>query len=158
MADYSCVYTLATPGGTVLFNDGSFGQGSRDDLYWISVIRGLDDGTMRGQPVIDKPFDDGGIVSRGWLGPLHPAFEGSLIIQSVSGSACQAIFNQMEADLRDALNSIVAPASGTLSWTPAGGGAESLTVYKETPVEFLPTDNYRTRSFSFGLATTAASY
>lgn len=158
MADYSCVYVLNTPSQDIRFNDGVFGNGSSDDLFWISVIHGLDDAEVRGTPVKDKPFDDGGIVGRTWDGPLFPIVEGNLIVQSVGAGQCQAIFNAMEEDLRQALAAIKAPTSGTLEWTPAGGSAESLTVYKAAKLVVLPTDSYQTRSFTFGLASTAESY
>jgi hypothetical protein len=155
MADYSCIYTLATPGGTVLFNNGEFGHGSKDDLYWINVIHGLDGPTLR-FTAEDVPFGHGGIVHKTWKGPRHPVIEGHLIVQSVRESLCQAVFNDMEAALNAALNSILAPTSGTLSWTPAGDVPHALTVYYEQSLDVQPDDDYHTRSINFGLFSTSA--
>ncbi len=151
MADYSCTYTL----GAITFNNGVFGQGSNDDLYWIDTIHGLDAPTLR-VPVDDVPFGDGGIVHRTHKGPRHPVFEGRIIVQSASGAACQQVFNQMEAALRAALEAILAPNSGTLAWTAPGDGAHSLTVFYERELDIQPADNYRTRHFDFGLISESA--
>jgi hypothetical protein len=154
VADYSCLYELdcGVIGGTILFNDGEFGRGSDDDLYWITGgLRGLDGPTLRVN-ADDKPFGHGGIVHRSWKGPRHVDFEGSLIVQSVGPGGCQARFNEMEADLRTALESIIAPTSGVLSWTPTGGTMqETMTVFYEVPLAIAPTDAYQVRSFAFGL-------
>jgi hypothetical protein len=156
MADYSTIYTLTTPGGTILFNNGQLGGGSRDDLYWIANIQGLDGPTLR-VPIDDVPFGHGGIVHRSWKGPRHPIFEGSLIVQSLPfGAACQEVLNDMEAALNAALNSILAPASGTLSWTPAGGSPKALTVFYEVALDIEPENGYVTRSFNFGLVSESA--
>jgi len=151
MADYSCTYTL----GAIVFNNGTFGHGSTDDLYWIDTIHGLDGPTLR-VPQDDVPFGHGGIVHRSWKGPRHPIFEGRLIVQSVGLGGCQAVLNTMEAALNAALDAILAPTSGTLSWTPAGGSPESLTVFYEQTLDVQPADNYRTRTFEFGLVSESA--
>lgn len=157
MADYTTTYTLVTAAGTVIFNDGQLGGGSLDDLYWISTIHGLDGPTLR-VPIDDVPFGDGGVVHRSWKGPRHPIFEGSLIVQSVpfGSSGCQEVLNGMEEDLRLVLDSILAPTSGTLSWTPTGGSLHTLDVFYEVAVDFQPENNYVTRSFSFGLISESA--
>lgn len=150
MADYSCVYTLSTGGGTIAFNQGTLGSGSLDNLYWISVIHGLDGPSIRA-PIDDVPFGDGGIVHRFWKGPRHIGLEGSLVIQEVPfGSICQEFLNELEADLNTALDSIL-QTNGTLSWTPTGGSATSIPVRYEVPLDIQPTENYALRSFSFGL-------
>lgn len=155
MADYSCVYTLTTAGGPIAFNQGTLGNGSTDNLYWISTIHGLDGPSIRA-PVDDVPFGDGGIVHRFWKGPRHIVFEGSLIIQEVGfGAACQGFLNELEADLNDALDSIL-QTNGTLSWTPEGGSSTSIPVRYEVPLDIQPTDNYVLRSFSFGLVSANA--
>jgi hypothetical protein len=156
MADYSCQYTLATPGGTIVFNGGQLGGGSRDNLYWIANIHGLDGPTLR-VPQDDVPFGHGGMVHRSWKGPRHPLFEGSIVIQSVPfGSPCQEEHNELEDALNAALDSILAPTSGTLSWTPTGGSPHSLTVFYEITLDIEPENNYITRAFSFGLVSESA--
>jgi hypothetical protein len=155
MADYSAIYTLTTPGPDITFNNGTFGAGSVTDLYWIDTIHGLDGPSLR-VPSEDVPFGDGGLVHRSWKGPRHPVFEGRMIVQSVGVSECQAVFNLMEKNLREALGFIIAPSSGTLAWTPAGDVAYSLTVYYEQSLDVQPGDNYRTRTFSFGLISPAS--
>ena len=157
MADYACTYTLTTSGGTIVFNDGTLGQGSSDDLYWLNVVHGLDGPVLR-HTMKDKPFDHGGLAGRSWKGPRHPAFEGRIIVQSAIGNARRAIFNDMEADLRAALDSILAPTTGTLAWTPLGDSAKSLAVVCEVPVDVSPEDAYQTRAFNFGLFAAAADY
>lgn len=150
MADYSCEYELNCGiGGTITFNNGSLG--TTDDLYWISTINGLDGPVLR-VPVDDVPFGDGGIVHRSWMGPRHPVFEGSIIVQSVSLGNCQARLNEMEEDLRLALDAILAPVAGSLIWTPTGSMVTfGLDVFYEVSLDVQPTENYRLRSFNFGL-------
>ena len=151
MADYSCIYTL----GAITFNNGTFGHGSTDDLYWIDTIHGLDSPTLR-VPFDDVPFGDGGLVHRSFKGPRHPVIEGRIIVQSVAGTACQTKFNQLEKALRTALEAILAPTSGTLAWTAPGDGSHSLTVFYERELDVQPADNYRTRHFDFGLISESA--
>lgn len=154
MARLSAIYTLTTPGPDILFNNGSFGRGSLDDLYWIDTVHGLDGPTLR-VPQDDVPFGHGGLVHRSWKGPRHPVIEGRLIVQSVGLGQCEDVLDTMEANLRQALDSILAPTSGTLAWSDFVG-AHSLTVFYERTLEFQPADNYRTRSFDFGLVSTSA--
>lgn len=148
MADYACVYEL-TGTGTILFNNGQFGSGSTDDLYWIATIRGLDSPPIRA-PVDDVPFGDGGLVHKFWKGPRHVVIEGTLIVQSVQPNACQAVFNQMEEDLYAVLESML-QTDGVLYWTPSGSTPLYLPVRYEVPLDIQPTNNYSTRSFNFGL-------
>ena len=57
----------------------------------------------------------------------------------------------MERALTLALDSIIR-ADGTLTWQPLGDTTQnSLTVRYEIPVNYPPTDNYKTRGFHFGL-------
>lgn len=148
MADYSTTYTLSTGSGTITFNDGDLGDGT--DLYWISVVNGLDGPSIRA-PIDDVPFGDGGIIHKFWKGPRHVAFEGNLVVQSVPfGNPCQEILNGMEAALNAALDSIL-QTDGTLAWTPQGGSPVSLGVRYEVPLDIQPQENYALRSFNFGL-------
>ena len=154
MADLQASYTLTTGGGNVTLNGGSLGTSS--DLYWVSAIHGLDGPTLR-TPIDDVPFGDGGLIHKFWKGPRHPQFEGSLIVQSVpfGSSGCQEALNDLEDALNAALDSIIQTA-GTLSWTPDGGGAQSMSVYYEVPLDIQPIENFALRSFSFGLVSASA--
>lgn len=144
MTDIAAAYTLTTPGGTILFNDGS------TDEYYITSIRGLESGVIR-NPIDNRPQTDGGIVHDFLFGPQHVTIDGFFFIRS---SRIQNVIlaqrNAMTAALRTALNSILR-ADGTLAWTPLGQAAESLTVRYEVPLEPDHIDNYLNRSFSFGL-------
>lgn len=155
MADYSCVYTLSSSGGTLQLNNGTLGHGSLDDLLWIATIHGLDGPTLR-VPQDDVPFGHGGLVHRSWKGPRHPIFEGSLVVQSVGPSQCQEVLDDMETAFNDVLDAMLAPNAGTLSWTTAASNSFSLTVYYEVSLDIQPTENYRLRSFNFGLVSPAA--
>lgn len=153
MADYSTTYLLSTGAGNITFNDGDLGDGT--DLYWISVINGLNGPSIR-TVVDDVPYGDGGLVHKFWKGPRHVVMEGNLVVQSVPfGNPCQEILNGMEAALNDALDSIL-QTDGTLSWTPAGGSPQSLAVRYEVPLDIQPQENYVLRSFNFGLISAAA--
>jgi hypothetical protein len=144
MADVASQYTLTTPGGTILFNDGS------TDEYYISDIQGLDGAEIRA-PVDPRPQTSGGIVHDFFEGPLRVSVEGVLMIRSTRVmTAIRQIRNEMEADLRDALRSILA-ADGTLAWTPYSLSAQSLTVRYEVRVEYRYVDNYLNKAFTFGL-------
>lgn len=151
MADLGSAYTLATPGGTIVFNDGDLKDGT--DKYWLSNIQGLD-GTSIRAPVDNVPFGDGGIVHNFWKGPRHIVFEGVFVHESVgfpgSGDACRQRRNEMEEALRAALESILRD-DGTLSWTPLGLAARSLTVRHEVTFEAPETENYALKTFTFGL-------
>lgn len=155
MPDIVTEYTLATPGGTITFNDGTIGDSS--DKYWLQIVQGLDGPEIRA-PVDPVPFGHGGIVHTFWRGPRRPAFEGVFLIESSSNqSDCQAIRNVMSEALRVALDSIVG-ADGTLSWTPVGFSARSLTVQNEIGLEVRYEQDYRLSSFSFGLISEASSW
>lgn len=155
MADYSCQYDITSSGGTLSLNDGELGHGSLDDLYWIATIHGLDGPTLR-VPQDDVPFGHGGLVHRSWKGPRHPIFEGSLVVQSVGLSECQEVLDDMEADMNAVLDAMLAPNTGTMTWTTAAGDSFSLTVYYEVSLDIQPTENYRLRSFNFGMVSPAA--
>lgn len=159
MADLACVYTLSTPAGSVLFNNGTLGSGSTDDLYWISEIEGLDGPSIRAQ-VDNAPQAHGGIVHTFWKGPRHVTIQGSILVQSVPwGGDCRGVQNVMEDDLREALDSIL-QADGTLSWMPEGMGTitRSLTVRNDIRVDFSPQENYLIKGFVFGLVSAAADW
>lgn len=149
MADLTCTYTLATPGGTITFNNGDLH--TLDDLYWIAAIEGLDGAPIRAQ-IDNAPQTHGGIVHTFWRGPRHIGFQGSILIQSVPwGGSCLVERNDMEEDLRVALESTLQDNTGTLSWTPAGQSARSLTVRCDIPVQYTPQEDYMIVGFVFGL-------
>lgn len=155
MADLTCTYTLETPGGTVIFNNGDLH--TLDDLFWISDINGLDGATIRAQ-VDNSPQNDGGHVHTFWKGPRHIVFEGSIFIQSVPlGAACLEVRNAMEEELRVALESILRE-DGTLTWTPAGLSERSLTVRHDVQLDYSPQENYAIMGFVFGLVSAAADW
>jgi hypothetical protein len=155
MADITTTYTLTTPGGTIIMNNGEMGDGT--DKYWLQVIQGLDGAEIRA-PVDPVPFGDGGIVHTFWKGPRRPIFEGVFLIESSTfESDCQQIRNTMSEALRVALDSIIA-ANGTLSWTPIGFGARSLTVRNEVPLNVTYEQDYRLSAFTFGLVSEASDW
>ncbi len=151
MADLNTVYSLATPGGTVTFNSGDLYDGT--DKFWIQEISGLDGIDVRA-PIDNVPFGHGGILHAFWRAPRTLSLDGVLLVESVpfSSSTCPALLNTMEATLRAAVDSLIT-ASGTLTWTPAGQGSQSLIVYHhgQPRLDFRAVENYALRQFVFGL-------
>lgn len=151
MADVAAVYTLTANGGTISFNDGDLKDGT--DKYWITSITGLDGNSIRA-PIDNVPFGDGAILHSFWKGPRHIVFEGVFITESVGfpsfGDACLEAQNAMEDDLLACLESMLR-ADGTLSWTPHGGSARTLTVRHDVSCEFTEIENYALKQFTFGL-------
>jgi hypothetical protein len=144
MADIAVVYTLTTPGGTITFNDGGA------DQFYITEIQGLGSAPIR-TPIDNAPQAHGGLVHDFWKAARNIVVEGVFLITSVpQGTQCQALRNDMEEDLRAALESIL-QADGTLAWTPTGLTARSLTVRHSVPLECPHQDNYLLRAFNFGL-------
>jgi hypothetical protein len=155
MADVAVLFTLTTPGGTILFNNGSLH--TTTDLYWITEVGGLDGAPIRA-PIDNRPLIDGGLVHNFFKGPRHVTVEGVIIVQSQPlGQACQTVRNTMENNLRVALESIL-QADGTLAWTPTGLGARSLTVRHDVPLEYRHVENYLLLSFTFGLVAATPAY
>lgn len=148
MSDIAVVYTLTGPGGTIIFNNGALK--TLTDLYYITNITGLDGPPLR-TPISNRPVTDGGIVHTFYKGPRHIVIEGIILVQSVlTGNAIQAQRNIMEEDLMDCLDGIY-QADGTLSWTPSGLSAKSLTVRQEVPVAYTYDNDFFVKTFSFGL-------
>lgn len=147
MADVGVSYTLATPAGTVTFNDGS-----ADQIY-ISEIQGLGGAPIRA-PIDDVPFGHGGLLYDFWEGPRHLIFDGIFLITSTRvQDDIVVIRNTFEETLRVALRSIAAldVDSGTLAWTPQGQGARQLTVRNDVTVDFGHDSGYLLETFHFGL-------
>lgn len=144
MADVGVQYDLATPVGTVSFNDGT------PDQFYITEIRGLGAPALR-TPQDNVPLGDGGLIHDFWKGPRHIGIEGIFLITSVKiQNSIVIVRNDMEAELTEAVESILRN-DGTLSFAPQGEGTRSFTVRYETPLEFTHTDNYTVLAFSFGL-------
>lgn len=149
MADIGVAYTLVTPGGTILFNNTGtdlfnvFGS----DEYYITDIQGLDGPPIR-TPIDNAPQTHGGLVHPFFKGPRHVTVEGALMIRSSRVmNTIVTLRNTMEVNLLAALESIL-QADGTLSWTPLGQSANSLTVRYEVPCEFR---GVTLKTFAFGL-------
>lgn len=151
MADLICTYTYTASGGTIVFNSGTLGDGT--DKFWLQNISGLDGIGVRA-PTDLVPMGDGFLLHPFWKEGRLPVLEGVLIIESVAltSSACQTALNEMEKDLRVAVDSNVS-ASATLAFTPTGQSASSLTVYYngQPRLDITPIENYHLRQFSFGL-------
>ena len=144
MADVGVAYTLTTPDGTIVFNDGT------DPQYYITEIRGLGAPELR-TPIDNSPLADGALVHDFWKGPRHIGIEGVILTSTrLTGDAIVVVRNDMETDLEVALESILR-ADGTLTYTPQGQSARSFTVNYEVPLDFSHGDNYTALTFSFGL-------
>ncbi len=154
MADVTTAYTLSTPGGTIVFNDGALGDGT--DKYWLTTgPQGLRSALRT--PYDPTPFGDGGTSYTTRRGPMFPIFDGLYLIESNQSQAmCQILRNDMAVDLEAALDSILSPTTGTLSWTPEGQSALSLAVSYWVTLDDPYGDNYATQSFTFGLYSNAS--
>lgn len=149
MPDLATAYTLTTPAGTIVFNDGS-----ADQFYIQDIPTGLAGAPIRA-PEDDSPFNDGGLSYNFWKGARHIVIEGIFLVQSVPPCPDSvAIWNEMEDDLREALDSIAGSISdvGTLAWKPTGQLlTRTLTVRNDQTLEVGPDQNYMVRTFQFGL-------
>ncbi len=148
MPDLACEYVLTTLAGTINFNDGS------TDQFYIQDIQGLAGAPIRA-PIDDVPYGDGGIGYNFWKGGRHVSFEGIFLAQSapLCSPALVAVWNEMEEELRVALDSISAldTDTATLVWTPGGQAQRTLVVRNDIPLECPPDQNYLVRAFNFGL-------
>lgn len=150
MSDVASSYTFATPGGTIVFNDGS------TDEYYLTDITGLDQADVR-NPNDDAPQVSGAIVHTHFETGLRPVLTGIFMIRSTRVmTAIRIIRNEMEKDLTVAVRSILG-ADGTLAWTPLGQAAASLVVRQEFKVEYTYVDGYLNKQFVFGLVSEAAA-
>lgn len=147
MADIACPYTLATPGGTVFFNDGS------DNQFYIQGISGLGTPPIRA-PIDDVPYGNNSVGYDFWLGGRHIAIEGLFLCPGfLCGTPLVTQWNLMEDALNAALLSIasITTATGTLTWTPTGGSARALVVRHDVSLECPPDQGFLVRNFTFGL-------
>ncbi len=149
MADVTTTYTLTTPDGTIVFNDGALGDGT--DKYWLTTgPQGLRSALRTPYDVV--PFGDGGTSYTTRRAPMFPIFDGLYLIESSRSQAdCQMLRNDMAVALETALDSILSPATGTLAWTPIGQTALSLPVSYWVTLDDPYGDNFATQSFTFGL-------
>lgn len=153
MADITTTYTLTTSGGNIVFNDGALGDGT--DKYWLTSVNGLR--SQLRTPFDVVPFGDGGTSYTTRRAPTLPIFDGLYLIESSRNQAdCQELRNAMAEDLEAALDSILSPTTGTLTWTPIGGSSQSLAVSYWVTLDDPYGDNYATQSFTFGLYSNAA--
>ncbi len=147
MPDLACPYTLTTPAGTIVFNDGS------TDQFYISNIVGIVGESIRA-PIDDIAYGDGSIGHNWWTAGRHMIFEGSFLVLSVMcGPAMVTLWNQMENDLRVALKSIAGLTTdlGSLAWRPLGLTENTLSVRHDVGLETPADQNYLVRNFTFGL-------
>ena len=154
MADITVQYTLTTPGPYIVYNAGCPGDGT--NIYYITNIQGLDGAPIRA-PIDNAPQADGGLIHTFWKGPRHIIIDGMFLIQSTHVmNSIRLQRNTMESNLTAALDSMY-QVSGTLAWTPAGGGAHSITVYNDVPVVYDYADNFLSKTFAFGLVSASSS-
>lgn len=148
MPDLACPYELVTPAGTITFNDGS------EDQFYIQTISGLS-GAPISAPIDDAAFTDGSLSFNWWLRGRLVTVEGVFFVQSQPSCspALVTVWNQMEEDLRAALESTVPDetTAATLTWTPLGQTQRQLSVRNNVPLECPPDQNFLVRTFSFGL-------
>jgi len=123
MSEFGITYTLTTPGGTITFNPSPSNQ---DGLY-LSDVQGIDGGAVRGS-VVPLAQRDGAFVFNSLRDAAYPTLSG------FSRAATLATRTTLFDNLMQACDSI-RPADGTLSWTPSGSTARSLTVRLIGPVQ-----------------------
>jgi len=145
--DVTCEYALGTG---ITFNQGTAFEGSLDDIYYLTRVRGLD-GIPRRTVSDRKSQTDGEILHSNKKGARHPAFEGVFLIQSVRRmTLIREKRNEMDAALRAALDA-AGDASTSLAWTPYGESALSLVVWDKGEYATDYDQEYRAYTFSFGL-------
>lgn len=147
MADTCTSYSLAgitinASSGDCLFTDFEDGD-----------IQGLDGAPVRKQ-IDPQGQSDGGIVHPAFLGPRIITFSGRVLIRTVdlgNKEDYAAAVNVVEAAAVSALEGIL-NGGGTLSWTPNGGSAKSLSVsYGTEGGEIRFSGNMIDRKFTFTL-------
>lgn len=147
MADTCCAYTVA--GITI---NASSGDCLHTD-FEEGEIAGLDGAPIRSQ-VDDQGQSDGGIVFQKFKGPRIITFSGRVLIRSVTmgnpegyAAAIYAVEAASIAALESFLNS-----STTLSWTPSGASARSISVtYGTEGGEIQFSGNMLDKRFQFSL-------
>lgn len=153
MADLCCQYTL----GSIKINDTTAGANRLLTSFENGHILGLDGAPIRSQ-VDPKGQTDGGIVHPKFFGPRIITFQGEVQIQSVlwaggSDAAYLTAMNTLEASVISALEGIRNSAT-SLSWTPTGLSARSISVTYGVPGQEIQFDGPMVpgeRTFSFSL-------
>lgn len=148
MPDIACPYVLTTPAGTITFNDGSANQ-----FYITNIPVGLAGAPIRA-PIDPLAYADGSKSYNFWKGGRHIVVEGMFLVTSVAPCPDSVpIWNEMEEELRVALESIAGDEADTASlvWTPAGLTQRTLIVRNDVELECQPDQNYLVRTFTFGL-------
>jgi hypothetical protein len=154
VSDVAAVYTLATPGPDIVFND--FELFSEDDGYWLNVAP-FDEPDLR-VPVFNAPVTHGSRVLPGFFTGMVGSFVGEYVVQSTRiQEEINRIRNTMRRNLRSALRAII-DADGTVTWTEAVVGDDismSLTVrYREKLVTGFESD-FAQSTFAFSLVSEA---
>jgi hypothetical protein len=154
--DIAAEYTLNPPSGPdLVFNSGVIGDGT--DVFFLTDIKGLDSAGIR-HPQFFRPLAHGGYKPTPWIEePLHPAFEGAFLTQSVpyGGDACRQRRNEMYHALKAALRACY-DTPGSLSWTELGVGSFTLPVSYEVELGHGFDAGYSVMTFRFGLYSEAS--
>jgi len=126
MAEYSAIGTLATPGGSITFNDPSSSVGFHDP----DMCDGLDPQSAVRSIHEDRPRTHGGIVYPSLYGPRPIVLGGT--VDATSLAAREAFLNALAA----ALDSIM-DGGGTYSWAASAGTKTVTPVYCDVPMKSL---------------------
>jgi hypothetical protein len=152
VADLCCAYAIAG----ITINNPAAGADRLLTSFENGHILGLDGAPIRSQ-VDPKGATDGGIVHTKYFGARVITFQGEVQIQSVlwtaSSTAYLTAMNTLEASVVSALEGIRNSAS-TLSWTPTGLSARSISVTYGVPGQEIQFDGAMVpgeRTFSFSL-------
>ena len=147
MPDIACPYVLTTPAGTITFNDGS-----ADQFYITDIPSGLAGAPIR-PPIDDLAYADASKGYNFWKAGRHILVQGVFLVTTVGCPSAVAVWNQMEEDLRVALDSISGSMTSVASlvWRPVGQTQRTLTVRNDVTLETAPDQDYLVRTFTFGL-------
>jgi hypothetical protein len=151
LADLCAQYTIAG----IKINNTTVGADRLLTSQDSGQILGLDGAPVRSQVDL-LGQTNGGIVHPKFLGPRIITFAGEVHIQTVTDAASTAFaaaINTLEAAVISALEGILNTPS-TLSWTPTGLGARSISVSYGVPgqeIQFQGPMLPGERTFSFSL-------
>lgn len=151
MADLCCAYSIAG----ITINNTAAGADRLLTSFENGQITGLDGAPVRSQVDL-LAVTNGGIVHTKYYGPRIITFAGEVHIQSVTDAMTTAYLtamNTLEANVITALQGILNTPS-TLSWTPTGLSARSISVTYGVPgqeIQFQGPMLPGERTFSFSL-------
>lgn len=151
MADLCCAYTI----NGVVINNATAGVDRLLTSFDNGQIVGLDGAPVRSQVDL-LAATNGGIVHTKYFGPRIITFAGEVHIQTVTDAMSTAYvtaMNTLEAAVITALQGILNTPS-TLSWTPTGLGAHSISVTYGVPgqeIQFQGPMLPGVRTWSFSL-------